>query len=42
MRLIQTGELPFHSITQNNLSIPRRDDPDSFRAGKFSSPDAFI
>ncbi len=42
MQLVQTGALPFHSVTRNNLEAPHRGDPDPPRAGRFSSPDALL
>jgi ADP-ribosylglycohydrolase len=42
MQLVESGELPFHSVTKSNLSPPRSGDPDPPRAGRFSSPDALL
>ncbi len=42
MQLVQSGELPFHSVTKSNLAPPRPGDPDPPRAGRFSSPDALL
>jgi ADP-ribosylglycohydrolase len=42
MRLVHSGELPFHTVTKNNLAAPRKGDPDPPRAGRFSSPDALL
>ena len=42
MQLVQSGELPFHSVTGRNLAAPRSGDPDPPRAGRFSSPDALL
>ena len=42
MHLVQSGELPFHSVTKSNLAPPRPSDPDPPRAGRFSSPDALL
>ena len=42
MHLVQSGELPFHSVTKSNLAPPRPGDPDPPRAGRFSSPDALL
>ena len=42
MRLVQRGELPFHSVTRDDLQAPRPGDPDPPRAGKFASPDALL
>jgi ADP-ribosylglycohydrolase len=36
------GNLPFHVVTGENLTMPRPGDPDPPRAGKFSSPDALL
>lgn len=42
LQLAQSGELPFHTVTKNNLAAPQVGDPDPPRAGKFSSPDALL
>lgn len=42
MRLVHSGELPFHSVTQGNFSAPRRGTTDTLHAGNFSSPDALL
>lgn len=42
MRLVTTGELPFHHITSDNLQPPRPGDPDPPRVGMFASPDALL
>ncbi len=42
MQLVQSGELPFHSVTTNVSKGPRPGDPDPPRAGRFSSPDALL
>jgi ADP-ribosylglycohydrolase len=42
MGLVQSGELPFHSVTLANLQPPRPGEPDPPRAGRFASPDALI
>lgn len=42
MELVRCGELPFHTVTRSDLSIPRRGDPDPPRTGRFSSPDALL
>jgi ADP-ribosylglycohydrolase len=39
---VKTGQLPFHAVTGNNLSMPRPGEPDPPRIGKFSSPDALL
>ncbi|HEY5893927.1 MAG TPA: ADP-ribosylglycohydrolase family protein [Chthoniobacterales bacterium] len=42
MRLVKSGELPFHAVTQDGLQPPRSGDPDPPRAGRFASPDALL
>jgi len=42
MALVQRGELPFHTVTSDNLQPPRPGDPDPPRAGRFASPDALL
>jgi len=42
MKLVKTGELPFHAVTSDNLQPPRPGDPDPPRAGRFASPDALL
>jgi ADP-ribosylglycohydrolase len=42
MKLVKTGELPFHAVTGDNLQPPRPGDPDPPRAGRFASPDALL
>lgn len=42
MQMARSGELPFHSVTKNDFSTPRRGDPDPPHAGRFSSPDALL
>ena len=42
MKLVHSGEIPFHAVTRKNLSPPRPGDPDPPRAGRFSSPDALL
>lgn len=42
MKLVKTGELPFHAVTRENLMPPRPGDPDPPRAGRFASPDALL
>jgi ADP-ribosylglycohydrolase len=39
---VKAGLLPFHVVTGENLTMPRRGDSDPPRAGKFSSPDALL
>jgi ADP-ribosylglycohydrolase len=41
MKLVKSGDLPFHSVVSDNMP-PRRDDPDPPRAGRFASPDALL
>lgn len=42
MRLVKSGELPFHAVTRDNLQPPRPGDPDPSRVGRFASPDALL
>nr|WP_320015152.1 ADP-ribosylglycohydrolase family protein [uncultured Desulfobacter sp.] len=42
MKLVKSGELPFHAVTRDNLQPPRPGDPDPPRAGRFASPDALL
>jgi len=42
MRLVNSGALPFHAVTAENLQPPRPGDPDPPRAGRFASPDALL
>lgn len=42
MRLVNSGALPFHAVTNDNLRPPRPGDPDPLRAGRFASPDALL
>ena len=42
MKLVKSGELPFHAVTSDNLQPPRPGDPDPPRAGRFASPDALL
>jgi ADP-ribosylglycohydrolase len=42
MKLVHKGDLPFHTVTGDNLQPPRPGDPDPPRAGKFASPDALL
>jgi ADP-ribosylglycohydrolase len=39
---VKKGNLPFHAVTGENLTMPRPGDPDPPRTGKFSSPDALL
>ncbi len=40
--MVRNGQLPFHSVTRENLQPPRPGDPEAPRAGRFASPDALI
>lgn len=42
MTLVQSGDLPFHAVTREQLQPPRPGDPDPPRAGRFASPDALL
>ena len=42
MGQVKKGDLPFHAVTGENLTMPRPGDPDPPRTGKFSSPDALL
>ena len=42
MRLVRSGELPFHTVTREDAKPPRPGDPDPPRAGRFASPDALL
>jgi ADP-ribosylglycohydrolase len=42
MKLVTSGELPFHAVTRAGLKAPRPGDPDPPRAGRFASPDALL
>jgi ADP-ribosylglycohydrolase len=42
MKLVKTGELPFHAVTLNNLKPPGPGTREPSRAGKFASPDALL
>jgi ADP-ribosylglycohydrolase len=42
MDQVKKGELPFHAVTGQNLTMPGPGDPDPPRTGKFSSPDALL
>lgn len=42
MRMVQQGELPFHAITNPNLSAPKKGDAEKPQAGLFASPDALL
>jgi hypothetical protein len=40
MLLVKQEQLPSHTVTSNDLGVPRPGDPDPPGAGKSSSPDA--
>jgi len=42
MRLVKSGDLPFHAVTRANLQPPRPGETDPPRAGRFASPDALL
>jgi len=42
MKLVKSGDLPFHAVTGDNLQPPRPGDPDPPRDGRFASPDALL
>jgi ADP-ribosylglycohydrolase len=42
MKLVMSGELPFHTVTRGNHQPPRPGDPDPPREGRFASPDALL
>jgi len=42
MKLVKTGELPFHAVTSDNMQPPKPGDPDPPRIGRFASPDALL
>lgn len=42
MKLVKSGDLPFHAVTADNLQPPQPGDPDPPRAGRFASPDALL
>ncbi len=42
MKLVHTGELPFHSVTNEDLEPPKAGDTEMPRAGRFASPDALL
>lgn len=39
---VKDGELPFHSVTSDDLKPPKPGDADPPRAGRFASPDALL
>ncbi len=42
MDLASSGQLPFHTVTGENLSPPEKNTPERPRAGRFASPDALL
>ncbi len=42
MKLVKSGELPFHSVTGKNYGTPPAGQADIPQAGNFSSPDALL
>jgi len=42
MRLVTSGDLPFHAVTRAEFQPPQPGDPDPPRAGRFASPDALL
>jgi ADP-ribosylglycohydrolase len=42
MRLVKSGELPFHAVTQDNLKPPKPGAQEQSKAGRFASPDALL
>ena len=42
MKLVKTGDLPFHAVTIENLQPPRPGIVDPPRVGRFASPDALL
>ncbi len=42
MKLVKSGELPFHSVTSDNLQPPEARKQSSARPGHFASPDALL
>ena len=42
MKLVKSGDLPFHAVTRDDLQPPRPGDPDPPRVGRFASPDALL
>ncbi len=42
MKLVKTGQLPFHAVTSDNLQPPQPGDSDPPRVGRFASPDALL
>ncbi len=42
MKLVKSGDLPFHAVTSDNLQPPKPGEPDAPRVGRFASPDALL
>lgn len=42
MQEVNSGMLPFHAVTSDQLQPPRPHEPDPPRAGRFASPDALL
>lgn len=42
MKLVKSGDLPFHAVTSDRLRCPKPGEPESPSAGRFSSPDALL
>ncbi|WP_304543993.1 ADP-ribosylglycohydrolase family protein [Sulfurimonas microaerophilic] len=42
MRLVKSGDLPFHTVTSNNLQPPKTGSKDPSNIGLFASPDALL
>lgn len=42
MKLVKSGDLPFHAVTSDNLQPPKKGEPEPPRAGHFASPDALL
>jgi ADP-ribosylglycohydrolase len=42
MKMVRSGELPFHAVTREGAQPPRPGDPDPPREGRFASPDALL
>ncbi|BBN59788.1 ADP-ribosylglycohydrolase [Hydrogenovibrio marinus] len=42
MKLVKSGALPFHAVTNDDLQPPKKGDPDPPRVGRFASPDALL
>lgn len=42
MKMVQEGQLPFHSVVKKGMAPPQPGDPDPSNVGLFSSPDALL